>query len=87
MLFRSPLPTATQYMLAINGQQAGPYTLAVVQQYLASGQINQLTLVWRQGLTAWLPLGHVPELAAPPPLPGGIPPLPGGAPPLPGNAQ
>ena len=82
-----PLPTATQYMLAINGQQAGPYTLAVVQQYLTSGQINQLTLVWRQGLTAWLPLWQVPELAVPPLLPGGIPPLPGGAPPLPGSAQ
>ena len=82
-----PLPTATQYMLAINGQQTGPYTQVVVQQYLASGQITLLTLVWRQGLSAWLPLGQVPEFAVPPPLPGGIPPLPGGAPPLPGNVQ
>lgn len=82
-----PPPPVTQYMLAINGQQAGPYTQAIVQQYLALGQINQLTLVWRQGLNAWLPLGQVPELAGPPPLPGGIPPLPSGAPPLPGNVQ
>jgi hypothetical protein len=82
-----PPPSATQYMLAINGQQAGPYTQANIQQFLASGQINQLTLVWRQGMSTWLPLGQVPELAVPPPLPGGIPPLPGGAPPLPGSAQ
>jgi hypothetical protein len=82
-----PLPTSAQYMLAVNGQQAGPYTQANVQQFLTSGQINQMTLVWRQGMTSWLPLAQVPELAVPPPLPGGIPPLPGGVPPLPGSAQ
>lgn len=82
-----PLPATTQYMLAINGQQSGPYTQANVQQFVASGQINQMTLVWRQGLSVWLPLAHVPELVVPPPLPIGIPPLPGGAPPLPGSLQ
>ena len=76
-------PVSTQYMLAINGQQAGPYTQANVQQFLVSGKINHVTLVWRQGLSTWLPLEQVPELAVPPPLPGGIPPLPGGIPPMP----
>lgn len=74
-------PPQVQYMVAINGQQAGPYTAQHLQQFLAAGQLNGATLVWRQGLANWLPLSQVPELAAltmaPPPLPGMPPPLPG----------
>ena len=71
-----PLPpplTPTQYLLVINGQQAGPYTHANAKHFLALGQINQQTFVWRQGLTAWLPLWQVPELGGPPPLSGAMP--------------
>ena len=82
-----PLPASasaptTLYMVAINQQQAGPYTVAHLQQFIAAGQINADTLVWRQGLSQWQPLGQLTELA----LLVGAPPLPGlGAPPLPGG--
>ncbi len=77
-----PLPGAPAsvptYMVAINGQQAGPYSAVHIAQYIASGQLTGATLVWRQGMTGWTPLAQVPELAGTmaPPLPG-VPPLPG----------
>lgn len=77
-----PIPgvQAYQYMVAVNNQQAGPYTAQHLQQFFAAGQLNPSTLVWRQGFATWLPLGQVPELAVllatPPPLPTTPPPLP-----------
>ena len=75
-LWSSPTQQSIQYFLALNGQQAEPYTQAKVMQFLTSGQINHLTMTWRQGMAAWLPLSRFPEFAVPPPLPGGAPSLP-----------
>jgi hypothetical protein len=77
-----PLPGAppVTYMVAINGQQAGPYSALHISQFLANGQLTPAALVWRAGMSTWLPLAQLPELAgmsAAPPLPG-VPPLPGG---------
>ncbi len=80
-----PLATVVEYKLGINGQQAGPYTAAHVKQYLATGQINQETLIWRAGLSAWLRIADMQEFAAAPPLPTAAPALPPSAPPFPGN--
>lgn len=76
-----PMPTATQYMVAINGQQYGPYNIQQMQQMAQSGQINAQTLVWAQGMPQWANAGTVPELStlfapAPPPIPNGMPPMP-----------
>jgi membrane protease subunit (stomatin/prohibitin family) len=71
-----PLPQAVSFHVAIGGQQAGPYDLNTLKQYLQSGQINRDTLVWKQGMANWTAAGQVPELsslfaATPPPLPPG----------------
>ncbi len=69
-----PLPTAVQYYAGINGQQAGPFDMAALQQQVASGAISRETLVWKQGMSAWIKAGDVAELSSlfasmPPPLP------------------
>ena len=69
-----PMPTAVQYMVAINGQQYGPYNIQQMQQMAQSGQINASVLVWAQGMPQWVTAGSVPELAqlfaaTPPPMP------------------
>ncbi len=69
-----PMPNPVQYMVAINGQQYGPYNMQQMQQMAQSGQINASVLVWAQGMPQWVTAGSVPELASlfmatPPPMP------------------
>lgn len=69
-----PMPGATNYMLAVNGQQYGPYNMQQLQQMVASGQLTAQTLVWCQGMAAWEPASNRPDLAslfapAAPPMP------------------
>lgn len=68
-----PLPSQVQFFVAINGQQAGPFDMAALQQMALSGQLIRDTLVWKQGMTAWDAAGQVAELsvvlgAVPPPM-------------------
>ncbi len=73
-----PIPQATTYFLYINGQQLGNQTIQSIQTMLAQGVINKDTLVWTQGMSTWIPLSQVPELAplvvqqTPPPIPPSI---------------
>lgn len=73
-----PLPGAQSFHVAVNGQQAGPYTVPQLQQAVAAGQIDGQTVVWTNGMAAWTPASQVPALAAlfaaPPPLPPAAPP-------------
>ena len=69
-----PMPNPVQYMVAINGQQYGPYNMQQMQQMAQSGQINASVLVWAQGMPQWVAAGSVTELAqlfmaTPPPMP------------------
>jgi membrane protease subunit (stomatin/prohibitin family) len=69
-----PLPSAVQYHVAINGAQAGPFAIAVLQQKAATGEITRASLVWKPGMAEWTAAGSVAELAAlfanvPPPIP------------------
>ncbi len=41
---------------AVGGQQQGPVDDAQLDALIQSGQINQETLVWREGLASWQPL-------------------------------
>lgn len=59
-----PIPGSVSYMLAVNGQQYGPYNLPQLQQMAASGQLTAQTLVWCSGMTAWESAGSVPTLAS-----------------------
>ena len=69
-----PIPTI-QYMIAVNGQQSGPFTIPQLQQLQQQGQFNANTYVWKQGMANWELAGNIPELASlfagsiPPPIP------------------
>ena len=74
-----PMPT-TQYFVAVNGQQSGPFTIPQLQQFAQMGEFTAQTLVWKQGMAGWEAAGNVAELAqlfAPvmPPMPP-VPPVP-----------
>jgi len=67
-----PLPSPTpEWYAAINGQQAGPFTL----DQLRTQPMKRDTLAWKAGMAGWVAAGELPELSvlfqdAPPPLPG-----------------
>lgn len=70
-----PLPGATPFFVAIDGKQAGPYTMDQLTQLAAAGTIDQQSQVWKKGMAAWTAANTVPELSSifnnvPPPLPG-----------------
>ena len=69
-----PLPGASMYWLAIEGQQTGPFSFELLMQKAQAGQLNADTLVWTQGMPSWAAASTIPALtaifgAAPPPLP------------------
>ena len=70
-----PLPAASAYHVAINGQQSGPFDLNTLQGHATSGTLKRDSLVWKAGMAQWLKAGEVQELASlfaslPPPIPG-----------------
>ncbi|WP_309398150.1 GYF domain-containing protein [Cerasicoccus maritimus] len=59
---------------AENGQQVGPFTTDEIMVFVQSGNISAETHVWKNGMDAWKPIQHVPELLdsqapTPPPSP------------------
>src|SRR5260221_11748940 len=52
-----------------NGQSRGPVSEDEISRLLAAGTIHAKTLLWREGLSAWTPLGDIwpPQVAAAPP--------------------
>lgn len=45
----------------LNGQQSGPVEDDEMRAMLASGMVRAETLVWRDGMTEWLPVIRTPE--------------------------
>ena len=73
---------APRWHLAVNGQQFGPYDEKTVGSMAAAGQVNaDVAYAWADGMTGWVPLRQVPELAAV--LPAAAPPAAPGPPPAP----
>lgn len=74
-----PIPQASIYFVYVNGQQLPNQTPQAIGTMLQQGVVNANTLVWKTGMTNWLPLSQVPELAGllnqqtPPPVPPQIP--------------
>ena len=71
-----PIPQHSQYFIAINGQQSGPFNLADVEAKIKTSTITRDTLIWNQSLVEWTKAGKVAELSRcfpimPPPLPSG----------------
>lgn len=46
----------------VSGSQQGPIEASEVHRRLDSGELSGQTLVWREGMVNWLPLGQVSEL-------------------------
>mgnify|MGYP000117758612 CR=1 FL=1 len=69
-----PPPPQLQYSVSLNGQTAGPFNLAQLQQMTQSGQLTKQTHVWKTGMANWELAGNVAELQGlfatmPPPPP------------------
>ena len=64
------------WFYSINGTQQGPVEDDEMRAMLASRMIQPSTLIWREGMESWQPLGRHPEwmsqIASPvgPPIPG-----------------
>lgn len=75
-----PPPPQLQYSVSVNGQTAGPFNWAQLQQMVQSGQMTMQSHVWKTGMANWELAGNVAELqglfAAPPPPPPPPPPAP-----------
>ncbi len=49
-----PLPNKiAQYYMAIDAKAVGPFSLETVEKKLLSGEINDQTLIWTQGMNGW----------------------------------
>lgn len=72
-----PLPPQVTYHVEIDGQAAGPFTVAQLQAEITAGRVTATSLVWSAGMANWTAAGQVPDLApmlqAPPPLPKPVP--------------
>lgn len=51
-----------QFLLAINGQQQGPYTKDQIAAMIRQGQITVDTLLWHSGMLEWTPVKNIPGL-------------------------
>ncbi|MCH5223018.1 MAG: SPFH domain-containing protein [Muribaculaceae bacterium] len=80
-----PPPGGDTWMIAVNGQTSGPFTVPQLQLLVQNGNLTPTTYVWKQGMLNWEQAGNVPELmvvfgaqAMPqtPPPPPGMPPVP-----------
>ncbi|MGB3467712.1 MAG: SPFH domain-containing protein [Cyclobacteriaceae bacterium] len=70
-----PLPQQSQFFVAVNGQQTGPFDMNAITGKIQAGELSKETLVWKQGMSNWEPAGSVSDLTeqfgtTPPPIPG-----------------
>lgn len=77
-----PTEPNVQYMIGVNGQQAGPFNWQQMKQLVQQGQLTAQSYVWKQGMPQWALAGQVGELqplfaSAMPPMPGMPPQMPG----------
>lgn len=57
-----PIPAAAlekaEWFVVIDGQQVGPLTASAVERRMDGGGVTTETLIWREGMTGWTPLGQ-----------------------------
>lgn len=51
----------TDWFYGKDGTQHGPVTEHEIATLIASGQVDASTIIWREGMTDWLPFNQVPE--------------------------
>lgn len=66
---------AEQWFYLIDGQQYGPVSASDLRQFAASGELLPEDLVWKEGLTDWVPAQHLKgvSFASTAPSPGSVP--------------
>ena len=64
-----PVPTVV-YNVVKDGQAIGPYSVEALKEMALRGEVSPDTLVWRQGMQAWVKANTVAELSGifPPPI-------------------
>lgn len=50
-----------EYFVVVDGAQAGPLSEQELRQLIEGQRVNEETLVWYRGLTAWRRVADVPE--------------------------
>ena len=75
-----PPPPVSQWFMAVNGAQQGPFDENTFRGMIQSGAVKKETVIWKAGMAGWIAAGTVPELAAlfnstPPPMPPPPPPV------------
>jgi opacity protein-like surface antigen len=57
-----PIPASAQekaeWYAVVDGQQVGPLTTSAVERRMDDGSISPDTLVWREGMHNWTPVGQ-----------------------------
>ena len=56
-------PASVEWFVAIEGQQVGPVSFADVHERWVRGVLGPDSLCWRAGLSDWVRIGDLPELA------------------------
>lgn len=55
-------PAGVQLYAAINNTQAGPFTEQEFVTLIQKGLVTSNTLVWKAGLSSWVPATQLPEV-------------------------
>jgi len=58
-----------QWYYSNNGTQSGPVSTEALKAMIADGRVKSVDLVWREGMSDWLPASSVRELAPTPATP------------------
>jgi hypothetical protein len=48
-----PLPTATEYFVAINGKSEGPYLESKIKEFIKDTKVSRSTKMWKEGMSDW----------------------------------
>lgn len=64
----------SQWYYGSGGGQHGPVAEVELRALLASGAVGPQTLVWREGMSGWLPMQSVPEFGSGVVMPSYLPP-------------
>jgi hypothetical protein len=58
------VPLSTAYKVAVNGQSTGPFSVEQLVGKIQANEVLPQTLVWKPGLTQWVPAQTVEDFAA-----------------------
>ena len=59
-----PFPMSAGLFIGVDGKPQGPLDAAAVAQRVRDGVLRADTLVWREGMSAWMPAAQVPDVAS-----------------------